>query len=319
MIAESARAAQERTHPAQAIHAAADALPNSAATASAAATAPALPARRPGPPLVFWIGLGVGVAVIICAILAPWLAPYSPLRQNLDARLAAPGGAHLLGTDELGRDVLSRLFFGTRISLAMAFGAMALALPLGALMGLTGGFAGGWVDSVIGRVVDILLAFPTTLLALVLIAALGPSPASVILALGLAFLPSFARIARGAVLRERDRDYVLAARAIGQSPGGIVWRHVRPNVTNDLAVQVSVALPSAMLAEAGLSFLGLGVSPSDPSWGRMLSNASPAIHTAPHLALAPLVPLVVTVLGFFLLADGARAWLDPQARRGRLL
>lgn len=278
---------------------------------------PAATARRPGPPITFWVGLALGLAVVLCAVLAPWLAPFPPLRQNLDARLMPPGGAHLLGTDELGRDVLSRLIYGSRISLVMAFGAMALALPAGALTGLLGGFAGGWLDTVLGRVVDVLLAFPTTLLALVLIAALGPSPTSVVVALGLAFLPSFARIARGAVLRERGREYVQAAVAAGQTPTGIVLRHVRPNITNDLAVQLSVALPSAMLAEAGLSFLGLGVSPADPSWGRMLSNAASVVHTAPHLALAPLAPLVAAVLGFFLLADGARAWLDPQSRRGR--
>ncbi len=307
MIAHSASASQARPRSAEATNA------GSAVTVSGTVT------RRAGPPLLFWLGLGIGITVVACAMLAPWIAPYPPLRQNLDARLVPPGGAHLLGTDELGRDVLSRLIYGSRISLAMAFGAMGLALPLGALIGLTGGFAGGWVDVVLGRVVDVLLAFPTTLLALVLIAALGPSPSSVVLALGLAFLPSFARIARGAVLRERNRDYVQAARVIGQSPRGIVWRHVRPNVTSDLAVQVSVALPSAMLAEAGLSFLGLGVSPADPSWGRMLSNAASVIYTAPHVALAPLIPLVAAVLGFFLLADGARSWLDPQARRGRFL
>ncbi|MGE3269108.1 MAG: ABC transporter permease [Chloroflexota bacterium] len=271
----------------------------------------------PGPR--FLIGASVVLVAVLVAALAPFIAPYSPLKQDLDARLVGPTSAHVLGTDELGRDVLSRLVFGTRISLAMAFGSMALALPLGAATGVIAGFVGGWVDSVLSRAVDVLLAFPTTLLALVLIAALGPSPSSVLLALGLAFLPAFARIARGAVLRERNREYVHAARALGQSPRGLLWRHVRPNITNDLAVQLSIATPAAMLAEAGLSFLGLGVSPADPSWGRMLANAASVVHTAPHLAIAPLAPLIVTVLGLFLLADGTRAWLDPQTRRGRLL
>jgi peptide/nickel transport system permease protein len=261
----------------------------------------------------------VVVLAIAVALFAPYIAPYPPLKQNLDARLALPQAGHLLGTDDLGRDVLSRLVFGTRISLMMAFGAMALALPLGALTGVVGGFYGGWTDAALGRVIDVLLAFPTTLLALVLIASLGPSPQSVMVALGLAFLPAFARIARGAVIRERSRDYVLAAHAIGHASPRILWRHIRPNITNDVAVQLSVATPSAMLAEAGLSFLGLGVSPADPSWGRMLSNAATVVHTAPHLALAPLLPLIVVVLGLFLLADGTRSWLDPQTRRGRLL
>jgi ABC-type dipeptide/oligopeptide/nickel transport system permease subunit len=297
-------------------------------TASSAGRQPAAPAtvraggqsgRRARPGLGVWVGGAIVVLAIVCAVFAPWLAPYPPLKQDLDARLKPPGAAHLLGTDELGRDVLARLFFGTRISLLMAVGAMALALPLGTLCGVAGGFFGGWLDMTLTRAVDVLLAFPTTLLALVLIASLGPSPTSVMVALGLAFLPGFARIGRGAVLRERGRDYVLAATTIGQTPAGILWRHVRPNVANDLAVQLSVATPSAMLAEAGLSFLGLGVSPADPSWGRMLSNAASVVHTAPHLALAPLVPLIGVVLGFFLLADGTRAWLDPQTRRGRLL
>jgi ABC-type dipeptide/oligopeptide/nickel transport system permease subunit len=272
---------------------------------------------RPGPAV--WLGGTVVALAVLSALFAPWLAPYPPLKQDLDARLKPPNPTHLLGTDELGRDVLSRLFFGARISLLMAVGSMAVALPLGALCGVAGGFLGGWVDLVTSRAIDILLAFPTTLLALVLIASLGPSPSSVLVALGLAFLPGFARIARGSVLRERGRDYVLAASAIGQSQSGILWRHVRPNITNDLGVQLSIALPSAMLAEAGLSFLGLGVSPADPSWGRMLSNAASVVHTAPHLALTPLIPLIGVVLGFFLLADGTRAWLDPQTRRGRLL
>jgi peptide/nickel transport system permease protein len=283
------------------------------------ASVPARPARRRIPGAAFWVGGAVVAIAILVAVLAPWIAPYPPLKQNLDARLVAPQPAHLLGTDELGRDVLSRLIFGTRISLMMAFGAMALALPLGALTGALGGFYGGWTDAALSRGVDVLLAFPTTLLALVLIASLGPNPRSVLIALGLAFLPAFARIARGAVIRERARDYVLAAQALGQSSPSIIWRHIRPNITNDVAVQLSIATPSVMLAEAGLSFLGLGVSPADPSWGRMLSNAASVIHTAPHLALAPLAPLIVVVLGLFLLADGSRAWLDPQTRRGRLL
>ena len=274
---------------------------------------------RPAPGWRFWVGVAVVALAVAVAALAPWIAPYPPLRQNLDARLVGPSAGHLLGTDELGRDVLSRLIYGARISLAMALGSMLLAMPLGTALGVVAGYFGGWIDTVISRTIDVLLAFPTTLLALVLIASLGASPTSVMVALGLAFLPSFARIARGAVLRERDREYAIASTAVGQHAGGILWRHIRPNISNDLAVQVSVATPSAMLAEAGLSFLGLGVSPADPSWGRMLSNAATVIHTAPHLALAPLVPLIGVVLGMFLLADGARSWLDPHTRRGRLL
>jgi len=255
------------------------------------------------------------MAAIVAAVAAPWLAPYPPLRQHLDARLAGPGPVFWLGTDDLGRDILSRLIYGSRITLAMAFGAVGLALPLGCGLGLWAGFAGGWAESVIMRAIDVLLAFPTTLLALALIAALGPSPASVVLALGIAYLPTFARLARGAVLRERARDYVLAAEALGQTSWGTIRGHLAPNVAPDIVVQLSLALPGAMLAEAGLSFLGLAVSPSDPSWGRMLSGATAVIHTAPHVVLTPLVPLIGVVLGFFLLADRLRARLDPSARR----
>ena len=277
------------------------------------------PSKRQLPGLGFWVGATVVILAMAFAVLAPWIAPYPPLKQDLDARLVGPTVSHVVGTDELGRDVLSRLIFGARISLMMAFGAMALALPLGVAAGVTAGYFGGWLDAAISRAIDMLLAFPTTLLALVLIASLGASPTSVMLSLGLAFLPAFARIARGAVLRERNREYVLASRAVGQHAGGILWLHVRPNIASDIAIQLSLATPAAMLAEAGLSFLGLGVSPADPSWGRMLSNAASVVHTAPHLALAPLVPLIAVVLGLFWLADGTRAWLDPHTRRGRLL
>lgn len=262
-----------------------------------------------------WLGAGLVLLALVAAVAAPWITPYPPLRQHLDVRLAGPSSTFWLGTDELGRDILSRLVYGTRISLAMAFGAMGLALPLGCGLGLWAGFSGGWAETVVMRAMDVLLAFPTTLLALVLVASLGPSPASVVLALGVAYLPFFARVARGAVLRERARDYVLAATALGQTTPGLLRRHLAPNVAPDVAVQLSLATPGAMLAEAGLSFLGLGVSPAEPSWGRMLSNAASVIHTAPHVALTPLLPLIGVVLGFFLLADGLRRWLDPRARR----
>jgi peptide/nickel transport system permease protein len=267
-------------------------------------------------PLGLVLGAGLVLLALVAAAAAPWLAPYPPLRQHLDARLVGPSPQFWLGTDELGRDILSRLVYGARISLLMAFGAMGLALPLGCLLGLWAGFRGGWAESAVMRAMDVLLAFPTTLLALVLVASLGPSPGSVVLALGVAYLPFFVRVTRGAVLRERSRDYVLAARALGQTPSGLLRRHLAPNVAPDVVVQLSLATPGAMLAEAGLSFLGLGVSPAEPSWGRMLSNAATVIHSAPHVALKPLAPLIGVVLGFFLLADNLRRRLDPRARRG---
>ena len=270
-------------------------------------------ARRAPVGAAVWLGGALILLAVMAALGAAWVAPYPPLRQHLDSRLVGPNPTFWLGTDELGRDVLSRLVYGARITLAVALGAMGIALPLGCALGLWAGFVGGWVETLAMRAIDVLLAFPTTLLALVLVASLGPSPRSVVVALGIAYLPPFARLARAATLRERARDYVLASEALGQSQLGVLRRHVVPNVAPDVVIQLSLAIPGAMLAEAGLSFLGLGVSPAEPSWGRMMSNATAVVHTAPHVVLTPLVPLVATVLGFFLLADGLRTLAAPRA------
>ena len=262
----------------------------------------------------FWIGASIVGVAVLAALFAPVLAPYPPLEQDVLNRLAGPSRAHPLGMDELGRDILSRLLYGGRITLMTAVLSVLYAAPVGCALGALAGFRRGWVDTVITRGLDVLLAFPTTLLALVLIASLGPSPRSVVIALAIAYTPFFVRIMRGAGRHETGRDYVRAAEALGQRHPWIITRHVQPNVAGIAVIQTAFAVSGAMIAESSLSFLGLGVSPADPSWGRMLSNGAQIIYLAPHIAIAPIVVLSTVVLGFFLLGEGLRAWLDP--RRG---
>jgi peptide/nickel transport system permease protein len=264
----------------------------------------------------FWLGAAIAAVAVLAAVFAPLLAPYPPLEQDVLNRFAGPSPAHPLGLDELGRDILSRLLYGGRITLITAVLAVAYAAPLGCALGALAGFSRGWVDTLISRGLDVLLAFPTTLLALVLIASLGPSSRAVVLALGIAYTPLFTRIVRGAVFGESARDYVRAAEALGQRRRWIVLRHIGPNVAGIIVIQVSFAISGAMMAESSLSFLGLGVSPADPSWGRMLSNGAQIVYIAPHIAIAPIVVLSTVILGFFLLGEGLREWLDPR-RRGR--
>lgn len=251
---------------------------------------------------------------IVVAVLAPLIAPHDPLAQNIALRQSGPTLDHPLGLDELGRDILSRLVWGARISLLTAVTAIAIALPIGSAIGAIGGYFRGFVDTVLMRGVDVLLAYPGILLALVLIVTLGPSQRSVIIALAVGYMPYFSRIVRGVVMREAALDYVLAARALGRSEQMILLRHVGPNIAGLLIVHASFAVSGAMVTEASLSFLGLGVSPSTPSWGRMLSNGTQIVYIAPHIALIPIVVLSAVVAGWFLLGEGLREWLDP--RRG---
>ncbi len=251
---------------------------------------------------------------IVVAVLAPLIAPHDPLAQNIALRQSGPTLDHPLGLDELGRDILSRLVWGARISLMTAVTAITIALPIGSAIGAIGGYFRGFVDTVLMRGVDVLLAYPGILLALVLIVTLGPSQRSVIIALAVGYMPYFSRIVRGVVMREAALDYVLAARALGRSEQMILLRHVGPNIAGLLIVHASFAVSGAMVTEASLSFLGLGVSPSTPSWGRMLSNGTQIVYIAPHIALIPIVVLSTVVAGWFLLGEGLREWLDP--RRG---
>ena len=267
---------------------------------------------RRRPPAV--IGGTVVVAVVVAAVFAPVVAPYDPTAQNFTALLQGPSTAHPLGTDELGRDTLSRVIHGARVSLQVGIIAVGLALVTGGSLGLVSGYARGAVDTVVMRVMDGLLAFPALVLALAVTAMLGPSLRNTMIAIGVTGIPAYARLVRGQVLSIRDLEYVQAARSLGAGHGRIMLRHVLPNTTAPIIVETSVAIPAAILAEAGLSFLGLGVQPPTPSWGAMIDTAQGYMQREPWIAIAPGAAIVVTVLAFNFLGDALRDALDPRLK-----
>jgi peptide/nickel transport system permease protein len=242
---------------------------------------------------------------------------FLPLRDPLEVsaqRLAAPSPEFPFGTDALGRDLLSRVLFGARLSMQVALLSVAWATLIGGTLGLVSGYVGGFVDLLVGRVMDVFFAFPAILLALGIVAALGPDPRNVIVAIGVVYTPIFARVVRGPVLTLKARDFVEAARAIGATPAHIILRHIFPNLLSTVIVQVSLALSWAVLTEGALSFLGLSAQPPAPSWGVMLNEGRQYLEFATHLAVFPGLAIMVAVLGFNLLGDGLRDALDPQRR-----
>lgn len=259
-------------------------------------------------------GLVIVVFYVLVALLAPWLAPYSPTHMESAHILEGPSLAHPLGTDQFGRDTLSRLLYGARSTLAVAAGAVLLAVLIGIPIGAVAGFYRGWTESVLMRLMDILLSFPALLLALAVIAVLGQFTANVVVAIGLVYIPQFARIARAAVLALRDIEFVEAGRALGLSSPRLLTRHVLPNIMPPLIVQASLSLSLAVLYESALSFLGMGTQPPTPSWGLMLSSARRFMELAPWTAVAPGFAIMLLVLGFNLLGDGLRDILDPRMR-----
>jgi peptide/nickel transport system permease protein len=258
-------------------------------------------------------GLIVTLFVAV-ALLAPILAPYGPLRGQLDQRLMPPSAGHWLGTDELGRDVLSRVLYGARISLEIQLGAVVLALAVGLALGLVAGYIGRWPDLLIMRVIDVMMAFPGIFLALAIIAALGTGLANVIIAGAISLVPQFARVVRGSILTLREKEFVEAARALGEGDVIIIVRYLLPNSLAPIIVQTSLRMATVLLTASGLSFLGLGVQPPSPEWGAMLSNARTYMITAPHVAAVPGLAIMLVVFGFNLLGDGLRDALDPRLR-----
>lgn len=252
--------------------------------------------------------------VVSLALFAPLLAPHDPYAQSR-YRLYGLSAYFPFGTDEFGRDILSRVIYGAQVSLQVGLIAVSLALLLGGVLGLVAGFFGRWIDTVIGRVMDIIFAFPDILLALALLAVLGPQLRNVMLAIGIVYTPSFARVMRGPVLAARHQEYVEASRVLGASTARILFRHVLPNVTAPLIVQTSIALSFAILAEAALSFLGLGAQPPTPSWGAMLKEGRRFMEVAPWTAIFPGLAIMVAVLGFNLVGDWLRDVLDPRTVR----
>ena len=252
--------------------------------------------------------------IFLSAIFADQLSPYAPNQQNLLMRLEPPSADHWLGTDQFGRDVLSRIIHGGRISLQVGFVSVGIALAVGGLMGLLAAFYGGRIDSVVSGIVDVLLALPAFLLALAIVAALGPSLTNVMIAVGIANIPQFARIARSAVLTVLEQDYVTAAQAVGSNDLRIMFKHVVPNSLSPVIVQITLSLAGAILAAAGLSFLGLGAQPPTAEWGSMLNSARPFIRDAHWAVTFPGLAIMITVLALNLVGDGLRDALDPRRK-----
>lgn len=262
-----------------------------------------------------YIGLALVVLFLVCALFAPWLAPYNPDHINLLHRLAAPSPQHWFGTDELGRDILSRIIYGSRISLEVATSVVSLSLFLGLILGGIAGFYGGILDTAINMfAMNAFMSMPGILLAIAFVAFLGPGLVNLILALSIGGWVGYARLVRAQVLAAREREFVEAARALGAGDLRIFLRHILPNIIQPIVVQAAIGMAGAVLAEATLSFLGLGVPPPTPSWGAMLNDARAHLFDAPHTVVFPAIAVMCCVLSFNFLGDALRDYLDPRTR-----
>ena len=259
-------------------------------------------------------GGGVAILLIIVAIAAPYITPYDPAAQDLANSLAGPSMAHLAGTDVHGRDIFSRIIYGTRISLRIGFLGMLLGCVVGVILGLVAGYYGSWADTIIMRLLDVQLAFPGLLVAICIIAIIGPGLENVILAVGIFSVPLFARVTRGQVLSLKEQEFILAARMMGAQDGRIILNHLLPNAVAPILVLCTLRIATAILTAASLSFLGLGAQPPTPEWGAMLSDGRAYLTIAPHVATIPGLAILITVLSFNLLGDGLRDALDPRLR-----
>jgi peptide/nickel transport system permease protein len=264
-------------------------------------------------------GAAVMSVFILMAVFAPLIAPYDPLQQELTEKFAPPSRAHLLGQDELGRDILSRVIYGARISLTAGLAAVAIATGVGTIIGVVAGYFGGRPDSVLMRLMDVLLAFPSILLAIVIVSVLGPSLTNAMLAIGIVFIPQMARVVRSAVISVRERDYIEAERALGAGNAQIVFSGVLPNSTAPLIVQATLTLATAILDVAALSFLGLGARAPSPEWGAMLTDAFRSGYgvfvQGQHAIIFPGIAIALSVLAVNFIGDGLRDALDPRRRR----
>ena len=261
------------------------------------------------------LGIFIVVFAVLAAVLGPSLCSYDPSAQELARRLEGPSAAHLLGLDELGRDVLARLLQGARISLLVGIAVVSVSSSVGMLFGSIAGYFGGRVDDAISRVIDVLMAFPGILLAIALVAVLGPSLVNVVLALSVIGWVGYARLVRGQALRAREFEFVQAARACGAGSARIVLRHILPTAIPAVVVQATLGMAGAIIAEAALSFLGLGVQPPTPSWGTMLDAGRSHLFDAPHVTIFPGLAIATLVLGFNFLGDGLRDRVDPKMAR----
>lgn len=253
--------------------------------------------------------------LVLISVAAPWIAPHVPTEQHLSNTLAAPSLQNWLGTDDLGRDVFSRLLYGARVAIYASFLAVGIAVALGVPVGIIAGFMDGWVDEVVGRVIDTLLSFPAIVLAIAVTGALGIGLTNGMIAVGVVFAPQLARLARARTLVVRQELYVDAARCFGASTRHILWRHILPNAIQPVIVQITILLAAALLAEASLSFLGLGIQPPNPSWGAMLARAYQSMEIAPEQMYAPGIAILLTALAFNSLGEALRKELDPTNQR----
>lgn len=260
------------------------------------------------------VGAVILLIFSVMAVFAPVVAPADPSQIFFSDLRAAPGGTHPFGADELGRDIFSRVVYGARVSLSAGLVSVTLALVTGTALGMLAGYFRGWVDEVIMRLVDAMLALPFLVLAIALAAILGPSLQNTMIAIAIVSAPAFARITRGEVLAQREREYVQAAQALGARDSRLILRHLLPNISGALIVQTSLAIANAILAESSLSFLGLGIQPPAPSWGSMLNAARGYLSEAPWMALFPGMAIFLTVLAFNLVGDGLREAIDPRTR-----
>ena len=261
------------------------------------------------------VGFVIILALVVVAVFGRVLAPYDPLGMDFGALFAPPSWSHPFGTDEFGRDIYSRVLYGARISLQVAFIAVGISGTVGVLLGLLAGFLGGWIDELVMRFMDVLFAFPAVLLAITIMAILGRGVGNAMVAIAIVYVPIFARVTRGAVISVRGREFVTAARALGKGQMGIMLRHVLPNALGPIIVQTSLSLAFAILAEAALLFFGLGTQPPEPSWGRMLSEGRGFLRQAPWMGIFPGLAIMVSVMGFNFLGDGLRDLLDPRSSR----
>ena len=263
----------------------------------------------------FQAGVGLVTLVVLAALLAPWLAPFDPITGDLrNAYLLGPGGRHLLGTDAQGRDVLTRVLYGARLSLSVGLISQAVAATLGVTLGLLSGYYGRWVDALVMRLADVTLAFPTLLLLIAVAAAVSPSLPMVFVAIGAVGWAGMARLVRSQVLVLKGSEYVLAARALGARDQRVLLRHLLPNVRNQVIIAATLGIAGAIMAEAALSFVGLGAQPPTPSWGAMVADGRDLLRVAPWVAFAPGLAIGLAVLGFNLVGDGLREALDPRRR-----
>jgi peptide/nickel transport system permease protein len=261
------------------------------------------------------IGLGIVIFFIIIAIIAPLIAPYGYKDQNLVERLQAPSSEHWFGTDDFGRDIFSRIVYGARISLWVGFFSVLGSVIFGTMLGIIAGYYGRWVDAIISRIFDIMLAFPSILLAIAVVAILGPSLQNALIAIAVINIPNFGRLVRSKVLSVKQEEYIMAARAVGMKDSRILFRHILPNSVSPVIVQATLAIATAIIEAAALGFLGLGAQAPEPEWGKMLSDSKQYLMQAPWTLFFPGVAIMLVVLGFNLMGDGLRDVLDPKMKQ----